>query len=122
MLETSFAVKVMATDFTKIVRSLTEKHCISIRCTNSSKMCQVREFLQKRRNLESDPLFISVQNLIACQKSITLFYEDHIKLDPVVAYKEVCGFLGVPCERVDVVFRRINPEPMSLPFNVIISS
>ena len=39
---------------------------------------------------------------------LELVYEDQIESDPRIAYRDVCGFLDLPCVDVDLRQRKIN--------------
>ena len=108
---------------TGVVQSLADSPCsarkVLINCAEVNEGAESRTLLEwlKQYSIQYERLkedLFSWCLLNELPQPLMLSYEDHIKSDPVVAYKKVCGFLGVPCERVDVVFRRINPEPMPL--------
>lgn len=51
--------------------------------------------------------------LLADRETLWLTYEDDIEQDPRRAYEQVCDFLGLPSEPVDVRLRRTTPFPLS---------
>ena len=43
---------------------------------------------------------------------LLLEYADHIKDDPLIAYNQVCGFVGIKANQVELKNARVNPQPL----------
>lgn len=54
-----------------------------------------------------------LDELLSGKSVLRLTYEEHIEPDPLIGYRKMCCFLGLPMERVNVETKKVNPFPLS---------
>lgn len=59
-----------------------------------------------------DAQYVRLCELLDSRQVLHLTYEEHISADPTVAYRAVCGFLGLQALPVAMHLRKTNPFPL----------
>lgn len=61
---------------------------------------------------ELDRSHAAIRDLVRGHTSLELTYEAHIEVDPRIAYRDTCRFLGLAAQEVPVRLKKMNPQPV----------